>query len=106
MALVGATILVSYGRNTQLSSSTSDFVQQLTKGGGGLPPGSRNGPASYGQPLMGAGKPLMKNGVGGDGVGNIIFDYDTESAEDYAADGETVVACLQVGYSDHDVPYE
>ena len=92
MALVGATILVSYGRHTQLSiSSTSDFVQQLPKGSG-VPPGSRIAPDA--KALMGAGKPLMKNS---DGVGNIIFDYETDSAEDYATAGETVVACLQVG---------
>ena len=89
MALVGATILVSYGRHNQLSSTTSDFVQQLGPKGGGVLPGSRVAPDA--KALMG--KTPMKNS---DGVGNVIFDYETDSAEDYAAAGETVVACLQV----------
>jgi hypothetical protein len=85
MAIVGSSILISYGRSAQLASSNADLVRGVT---------------SANQPLMTSGRPLM-NGAkpmrqSQDGVGNVIFDYETISAEDYAADGETVVECLQV----------
>lgn len=46
-----------------------------------------------GRPLMSGAKPMRQSQ---DGEGDVIFDYETTSAEDYAADGETVVECLQV----------
>ena len=46
-----------------------------------------------GRPLMNGAKPMRQSQ---DGVGNVIFDYETTSAQDYSAAGETVVECLQV----------
>ena len=91
MAVVGASILVSYARTSQLSSSNIDLVQSPP----GIPikgvPGAAGSAA--GRPLMGAGKAVMRNS---DGVGNVIFDYESTTAQEYAAKGEIVIAALQV----------
>jgi hypothetical protein len=42
---------------------------------------------------MGASKTVMRNS---DGVGNVIFDYESLTAQEYAAKGEIVIAALQV----------
>ena len=39
----------------------------------------------------------MKTVSAQDGVGNVIFNYDTAEPEEYTSKGETIIECLQVG---------
>ena len=86
MAMAGATIMLSYGHSTDVSGGGMQF-------------------SFYGRPMMGSstvvGAPpthektltIKKNN---DGVGNVIFDYETTSAIDLYKAGETVIECIQV----------
>lgn len=84
MAMAGATIMLSYGHSTDLSGGMQFSF--------------------YGRPMMGSSTvsappthqktlTIMKNN---DGVGNVIFDYETTSAIDLYKAGETVIECIQV----------
>ena len=78
MAMAGATIMLSYGHGSDITGGGMQF-------------------SFYGRPMMGSslthGKAIMKNN---DGIGNVIFDYETTSAADLYAAGETVIECIQV----------
>ena len=86
MAMAGATIMLSYGHSSDVTGGGMQF-------------------SFYGRPMMGSstvvGAPpthektltIKKNN---DGVGNVIFDYETTSALDLYKTGETVIECIQV----------
>ena len=78
MAMAGATIMLSYGHSSDVTGGGMQF-------------------SFYGRPMMGSalthGKAIMKNN---DGVGSVIFDYETTSALDLYKTGETVIECIQV----------
>lgn len=90
MAVVGASVLVTYGRSI---AGYGNGYLNLVQGPGG----------TYGRPggimksaTVSAGGP-MKTVSAQDGVGSVIFDYDTADPEEYTTKGQTIIECLQVG---------
>jgi hypothetical protein len=87
MALVGASILVTYGRG-MVGYGSGDL--NLVQGPGG----------TYGRPggIMKSAT-VITNGPmkSADGVGNVIFDYETMKPDEYTSSGQTIIECLQVG---------